>query len=137
MYHHKYGMYHVSLIKAFIFQAWHVSYIIIYLLSMAYIIKAKYHHKQNINAKHHPTWTQKFLRGNPVTGDKTTTTSLTSKIYFTSNCWREKQPLTITLPVYCWKGQQPLLYNHFNGYNRKGLQPLHAYYVGPSTTLPP
>ena len=28
-----------------------------------------------------------------------------------------QQPLTITLPVYCWKGQQPLLYNHFNGYN--------------------
>ena len=45
MYHHKYGMYHVSLIKAFIFQAWHVSYLIIYLLSIAYIIKAKYQRK--------------------------------------------------------------------------------------------
>ena len=30
-----------------------------------------------------------------------------------------------------------LLYNHFPGCNWKGLQPLHAYNVGPSTTLPP
>ena len=30
-----------------------------------------------------------------------------------------------------------VLYNNFPGSNQKGLQPLHAYNVGPSTTLPP
>ena len=40
----------------------------------------------------------RFLRGNPVTGEKTTKASLTSKIYFARiQLWLGHQPLTIYL----------------------------------------
>ena len=68
-----------------------------------------------------------------MTGEKTTEASLTPKF---------------TLPVSTLAGATTpynLLEENtdsFNtillpGTNRKGLQPLQAYYVGPSTTLPP
>ena len=47
--------------------------------------------------------------------------------------WLGKQPLTIY-----FIGEHRLrLYNWLPGTNWKGLQPLQAYNVGPSTTLPP
>ena len=112
MYHHKYGMCHVSLIK---------TCISIYLSSMACIIKAKHHHKQNINAKHQPTGTQKFLRGNPVTGEKTTEASLN----FTSLTARGgNNPLQFTLPVYCWKENTTPFYTiTFSAATGRGYNP--------------
>ena len=114
---------HVSLIKAFVFHGmYHISlceaYIIIYLLYMAYI---------NIisenKSKHQTIWTQEFLCGNLVTREKTTEASLSSKIYFTSNCWMGQQPLTITLPIYCWNGQQPFYTITFPVATRRGYNP--------------
>ena len=55
------------------------------------------------------------------------------KIYFArfNPSWGNN-PLQFTL------GEHRLhLYNLLPDTNRKGLQPLQAYYVGPSTTLPP
>ena len=129
MYHHKYGMYHVSLIKAFIFQAWHVSYIIIYLLSMAYIIKAKYQRKASTHMD------TNFFTWKP--SDWGENHGSFTKLYHSQRWWGQ-QPLTIYFTSLLLEGEHnSLLYNHFPGYNRKGIQPLHAYYVGPNTTLPP
>ena len=86
-----------------------------------------------MNQKHQTIWTPEFLRGNPVTGEKTMKVSLSSKIYFARfDLGWGNNPLQFTL------GEHKLhLYNLIPDINRKGLQPLQAYYVGPSTTLPP
>ena len=81
---------HVSLIKAFDFHGmYHISlseaYIIIYLLYMAYIIiYLLYMAYMNIinrnESRIKPYEHKNFLRGNPMTGEKTTEASLSSKI---------------------------------------------------------
>ena len=100
--------------------------IIIYHLSIDIFISSK-------QWKASTTWTQKFLRGNPVIGEKTTEASLTSKFTLPDSTLVGE-----TTPYNLLKGEHILhLYNWLPSTNRKGLQPLQAYYVGPSTTLPP
>ena len=51
-------------------------------------------------------WTPRFLRGKPVTGEKTTEASLTSEFYFARiKYWLGQQPLTI----YLWRTKTPLI----------------------------
>ena len=90
------------------------------------------HYKQKW-IKHQTTWIPRFLRGNPVTGEKTTKASLTSKFTLPDSTLAGA-----TTPYNLLKGENKLpLYNWLPGTNRKGLQPLQAYWVGHSTTLPP
>ena len=135
------------------------------LLCMTFII---FHLHQIINIYKQQTMkiinhmNTRVLRGNPVTGEKTTEASLTSEFTspglntgrgtnpFTIYLWRTKTPLIqfYFARIQLWLGQQPLtIYLKENtdscftillpGTNRKGHQPLQTNCVGPSTTLPP
>ena len=68
-----------------------------------------------------------------MTGEKTMEASLTSKFTLPDSTLAGA-----TTPYNLLKGEHRLrLYNLLPGTNRKVLLPLQAYYVGPSTTLPP
>ena len=110
-----------------------MAYIIIYLLYMAYI---------NIisgnKSKNQTIWTQEFLRGNPVTGEKTKEASLTPKFtLLVSTLAEATTPYNLLYQSNAGKRTKTLFIQLLVGTNRKGLQPLQAYSVGPSTTLPP
>ena len=84
---------------------------------------------QNIKPYEH----YNFLRGNPVTGEKTIEASLTSKFTLPDSTLAGA-----TTPYNLLEQNTNSFYTILlPGTNWKGLQPLQAYYVGPSTTLPP
>ena len=69
------------------------------------------------------------LRGNPVTGEKftlpdSTLAGATTPYNLLNQLAARRRTMTPFIQL-------------LPGTNRKGLQPLQAYYVGPSTTLPP
>ena len=64
-----------------------------------------------INKMNQTIWTPRFLRGNPVTGEKTTEASLTPKIYFAKfNPGWGNNPLQFTLPSCRWKENKEFVY---------------------------
>ena len=84
---------------------------------------------QNIKPYEH----QNFLHGNPVTREKTTEASLCSKFTLPDSTLAGA-----TTPYNLLEENTDSFYTILlPGTNRKGLQPLQAYWVGPSTTLPP
>ena len=79
-----------------------------------------HYHLHIIHKKNQTIWTPRFLRGNPVTGEKTTEASLTSE--FTSlglKTWLGQQPLRI----YLWRTKIPLIQFYFPAPTERGTNP--------------
>ena len=86
---------------------------------------------KNINHKN-----TRFLRGNPVTGEKTTEASLTSKFTLPNlTLAGETTPYNLLNHLAVGRRTNTPFIQLLPDTNQKGLQPLQAYNVGPSTTL--
>ena len=73
-----------------------------------------------------------------MTGEKTTEVSLTSKFTFpNSTLAGATTPYNLLYQLATGRRSKTPFIQLLPDTNRKGLQPLQAYNVGPSTTLPP
>ena len=131
---------HVSLIKICIsiYLSWHVSYMIKRSIhhQLPFIHSIYYHHKQKLNQSINHMNTEVFTWKPSDWGENHGSFTIFKNYFSSFNLSWGNNPLQLLYQSTHGMGSNPFIQWHPDS-NRKGLQPLHAYNIGPSTTLPP